>query len=104
MVIAEFGATDIWMLLAIILLMLGLGYLAVAETALNRVSKVRAITLAEGQPSKATWALVSLLEHPERFITPLLVMITILQTAHASFPTILSIPLFGPIGVVVGFV
>src|SRR3954454_24624956 len=104
MVIAEFGATDIWMLLAIILLMLGLGYLAVAETALNRVSKVRAITLAEEQPSKATWALVSLVEHPERFINPLLVMITILQTAQAFLTTILADSLFCPIGVVVGFV
>src|SRR4051812_4646613 len=104
MVIAEFGATDIWMLLAIILLMLGLGYLAVAETALNRVSKVRAITLAEEQPSKSTTALVKLVAHPERFINPLLVMITILQTAQAFLTTILADRLFGPIGVAVGFV
>jgi putative hemolysin len=85
-------------------LMLALGYLAVAETSLNRVSRVRAITLAEEEPSKATAALVRLVEHPERFINPLLVMITILQTAQAFLTTILADSLFGPIGVVVGFV
>jgi CBS domain containing-hemolysin-like protein len=101
---AEFSATDIWILLAIIVLMLGLGYLAVAETALNRISKVKAITIAEERPSKATAALVSLVEHPERFINPLLVMITILQTGQAFLTTILADSLFGPIGVVIGFV
>jgi CBS domain containing-hemolysin-like protein len=104
MLAAEFSATDIWILLAIIVLMLGLGYLAVAETALNRISKVKAVTLAEAEPSKATNALVSLVEHPERFINPLLVMITILQTGQAFLTTILADRLFGPIGVLVGFV
>ena len=104
MLAAEFSATDIWILLAIIVLMLGLGYLAVAETALNRISKVKAATLAEEEPSKATAALVSLVQHPERFINPLLVMITILQTGQAFLTTILADRLFGPIGVLVGFV
>jgi putative hemolysin len=100
----EFSPTDIWTLLAIIVLMLGLGYLAVAETSLNRISKVRASALAEDAPSKATAALVSLVERPERFINPLLVMITILQTGQAFLTTILADRLFGPIGVVIGFV
>jgi CBS domain containing-hemolysin-like protein len=104
MLAVQFGTTDLWMLLAIIVLMLALGYLAVAETALNRISRVRAITLAEEEPSKATSALVSLVEHPERFINPLLVMVTILQTAQAFLTTILADSLFGPIGVLIGFV
>jgi putative hemolysin len=104
MLAAEFSTTELWMLLAIIVLMLALGYLAVAETSLNRISRVRAITLAEESPSKATRALVRLVEHPERFINPLLVMVTILQTAQAFLTTILADSLFGPIGVVVGFV
>jgi len=100
----QFDTTDLWMLLAIIVLMLGLGYLAIAETALNRVSRVRAITLDEERRSKSTAALVSLVEHPERFINPLLVMVTILQTAQAFLTTILADSLFGPVGVVIGFV
>ena len=103
-VAAAFTTNDLVMLLAIIVLMLGLSYLAVAETALNRITKVKALALAEEQPSKATHALSALVSHPERFINPLLVTVTILQTAQAFLTTILADRLFGPIGVVIGFV
>jgi putative hemolysin len=104
MLAVEFTTADLWMILAIIVLMLGLGYLAVGETALNRISRVKAVTLAEQQPSKSTEALATLVVHPERFINPLLVMITILQTAQAFLTTIVADRLFGPIGVLIGFV
>ncbi len=104
MLAVDFTTTDLWMILAIIVLMLGLGYLAVGETALNRISRVKAVTLAEQQPSKSTEALATLVVHPERFINPLLVMITILQTAQAFLTTIVADRLFGPIGVLIGFV
>lgn len=104
MLAVEFTTTDLWMILAIIVLMLGLGYLAVGETSLNRISRVKAMTLAEQEPSKSTHALASLVAHPERFINPLLVMITILQTGQAFLTTILADRVFGPIGVLIGFV
>jgi CBS domain containing-hemolysin-like protein len=100
----EFTTTDGWVLFAIGVLLLLLMYLATAETALNRISKVKAQALAEENPSKSTEALLKLVTRPERFINPLLVMITILQTAQAFLTTILADSLFGTLGVLVGFV
>ena len=100
----DFTAADVGVIIAIGVLLLGLAYLAVAETALNRVSKVRAQALVEEQPSRSTRALLQLVSRPERFINPLLVMVTILQTAQAFLTTILADRLFGAVGVLVGFV
>ena len=99
----EFTTADVGALIAIGVLLLGLAYLAVAETALNRVSKVRAQAMVEEHPSRATQALLQLVSRPERFINPLLVMVTILQTAQAFLTTILADSLFGAVGVVVAF-
>jgi putative hemolysin len=103
MLAVEFTTTDLWAVIAIGFLLLGLVYLAVAETALNRISRVKAQALAQEQPSRATSALLALVAHPERFINPLLVMITILQTAQAFLTTILADRLFGAVGVLIGF-
>ena len=42
--------------------------------------------------------------HPERFINPLLVTITFLQTGQAFLTSLLADRLFGPTGIIVGFV
>ena len=47
MIAVELTSTDVWMLVAIVLLLLVLGFLAMAETALNRISKVKAQAMAE---------------------------------------------------------
>jgi putative hemolysin len=99
----DFTAADVGVIIAIGVLLLALAYLAVAETALNRVSKVRAQALVEEEPSRSTRALLQLVARPERFINPLLVMVVILQTAQAFLTTILADRLFGAIGVVIGF-
>jgi putative hemolysin len=103
MLATQFTSTDLALIVAILLLLVALGALAVAETSLNRVSRVRAAALAEEHPSKSTEALAQLVAHPERFINPLLVMVTILQTAQAFLTTIVADRLFGAIGVVIGF-
>ena len=60
--------------------------------------------MAGEQPSRTTHALLQLVSRPERFINPLLVMVTILQTAQAFLTTILADSLFGAVGVLVAFV
>jgi putative hemolysin len=98
-------ATDLGLLLAIVAILLVLIVLAIAETSLNRISHVKAQALADEHPgSKSASALVELVEHPERFINPLLVTVTGLQTAQAFLTTILADRLFGPWGVVGAFV
>jgi putative hemolysin len=101
---AELTTADIWMIVAIVVLLFILAFLAVAETALNRISRVKAIAMAEQHPSKAAAALARLVAHPERFINPLLVTVTIVQTGQAFLTSLVASRLFGAAGVAVGFV
>jgi putative hemolysin len=75
--------SEIALLLTIALMLIVLMVLAAAETALNRTSRVKAQALADAHnPSRSARALVRLVEHPERFINPLLVTITVLQSGQ----------------------
>jgi putative hemolysin len=78
--------------------------LAAAETALNRISRVKAQALAEATGTKPAHALFRLVSHPERFINPLLVTVTVLQTGQAFLTSILADRLFGTTGLIVAFV
>lgn len=95
---------DLVLLIGIVVILMILIVLAIAETGLNRISVVKAQAMAENDSGKSTTALVGLVEHPERFINPLLVTVTVLQTAQAFLTTILADRLFGPWGVAGAFV
>jgi CBS domain containing-hemolysin-like protein len=96
--------SDVWLLVAILAILLVLIVLAIAETGLNRISRVKAQALAESTETKSARALVTLVEHPERFINPLLVTVTALQTGQAFLTSILADRLFGAWGVALAFV
>jgi putative hemolysin len=98
------SSADLLILLVIIFLLLLLMFLAAAETALNRISRVKAQSLAETRRTKSARSLERLVSHPERFINPLLVTITVAQTGQAFLTTILADRLFGSTGVIIGFV
>lgn len=95
---------DILMLVAILVILVLLAYLAIAETSLNRISRVKAEAIHDERQSRASAALVRLVSNPERFITPLLVTVTALQMGQAFLTTLLADSLFGAAGVAVGFV
>lgn len=98
---------DVFMLIAIVVMLLLLAYLAAAETSLNRISKHKAQALvdsADPSRNKSTQAMLRLVTHPERFINPLLVTITVLQMGQAFLTTLVADSLFGARGVAVGFV
>ena len=103
MIAGEFTTTDLWMLIAIFLLIAILGFLAMAETALSRISRVKAQAMADSSGTRGTRALARLASHPERFINSLLVTVTICQTAQAFLTSILADRLFGTVGVIVAF-
>ncbi len=104
MIAAEFTSVDLAMVLAIVVLLGVLVFLAVAETALNRISRVKAQAIAEARGTKSAQALERLVTHPERFINPVLVTVTFAQTGQAFLTSLLAARLFGPVGVLVGFV
>lgn len=104
MIAVTFTGVDLLMVVAIVLILFVLMFLAVAELSLNRISKVKAQALAEQLDTKSAHALARLVTHPERFINPVLVTVTFLQTGQAFLTSLLAARLFGPVGVIVGFV
>jgi CBS domain containing-hemolysin-like protein len=103
MLAAEFTGADALLLAVILLLLVLLALLAVAETAINRISLVKAEALSHDGSRRAR-ALLRLVEAPEKFLNPVLLMVNILQLASAYLSTILLDRLFGPWGLLAGFV
>ena len=94
---------DTLMLIAIVLLLFVLVFFAVAETSLNRISRVKAQAIADSSGKASARALVRLVSHPERFINPILVTITFCQTGQAFLTSLLAARVFGGLGVIIGF-
>lgn len=104
MIAVAFTGVDLLMSVAIVVILVVLAFLAVAETALNRISRVKAQALAESLGTPSSRALERLVTHPERFINPVLVTVTFLQVGQAFLTSLLADRMFGPVGVAVGFV
>src|SRR5688500_15501510 len=69
--------------------------LAVAETSLTRMSRIKAKALAE-EGRRGAGVLVTLLEHPERFLNTILLVVLIVQTAQTALATLVGVHLLGP--------
>ena len=97
------SATD-WILIAIVVLLLCVSAgLALAETSLTRMSRVKAISLADDK-RRGGRRLVSLVEHPEGFLNPVLLLVLISQLVTATLVGILADRWFGALGVAVATV
>jgi CBS domain containing-hemolysin-like protein len=100
---AGLSTVDFWMLLAIGVILVALAFLAVAETSITRMNVVKAQALAE-QGRKSGRLLMRLVERPERFLNPILLMVNILQTVQAVLTGIVADRLWGVAGVLVSIV
>jgi putative hemolysin len=88
-----FGQTQIWMVVATLVLIAVAGFLAMSETALTRMSKIKAGALNEdGRRGAST--LVRLMEHPEKFLSPVLLLVLM---SHLTISTIVGL-LVAPFG------
>ena len=103
-VAASFGGAELAMVLAIVVLLFVLVFFAVAETSLNRISRVKAQAIDAANSTKSSAALLRLVSTPERFINPVLVTVTVCQTGQAFLTSLLAARLFGATGVAIGFV
>ncbi len=74
--------------------------LAMAETALTRTNRVKAITLSE-EGRRGGKALVSLIEHPERFLNPVLFLLLLCHLVAATLVGVVAERVFGGLGVAV---
>jgi CBS domain containing-hemolysin-like protein len=68
--------TDVGILFAVVALIALAGFLALAETSLTRMNRVKAMTLEE-EGRRGAGLLARLVEHPERFLNPVLLLLLI---------------------------
>jgi putative hemolysin len=98
---AAIRTTDVWILVAIGVLLVVLTLLALAEMSLSRITKQKAEALhTEGHKRGAL--LVRLASEPTKWVNPLLLTVNILQTVQATLTGVVSNRLFGAPGVVIG--
>ncbi len=73
----------------VILLLVASGALAMAETSLVRTSRIKARALAD-EKRRGSGSLVALVEHPERFLNPVLLLVLICQLVSATLIGVLA--------------
>ncbi len=100
MIAASFSGVDVVYLVIIIALLLASGALAAAETSLVRTNKVKARSLQE-ERRRGAKALVDLVEHPEKFLNPVLLLVLICQLVSATLIGVLAANWLGSWGVLV---
>ncbi|HKF00617.1 MAG TPA: hemolysin family protein [Actinomycetes bacterium] len=95
------SSSDFWTLAAVLLLTAVSAYLALAETGLTRMNRIRALHLAE-QDQPGSRALLRLVEQPARFLNLVLLLVLISQSlATVLFNTVMSRWFGSGLGVVV---
>jgi CBS domain containing-hemolysin-like protein len=94
-------STDLIMVVVVIALIGLAAILAMAETALTRTNRIRALTLAE-EGKKGAGSLLKLVEHPERFLNPLLLLLLLCHLGAASIVSLLAEQWAGALGVALG--
>jgi putative hemolysin len=91
---------QVLMLVAIGALILLAGFFAMSETSLTRISRIKAITMEE-EGRKGAHKLARLVEHPERFLNPVLLLVLVCHLVVATLVGVLAEQLFGALGVAV---
>ncbi|MGH9103648.1 MAG: hemolysin family protein, partial [Acidimicrobiales bacterium] len=93
-----------WGLIAVIVVLVALSaLLALAETSLTRTTKAKAQSLVDAH-RRGAGVLALLVEHPERFLNPILLLELLCQLVAATLVGVIAAKLFGALGVAVATV
>ncbi|MDQ4132115.1 MAG: hemolysin family protein [Actinomycetota bacterium] len=93
-----------WVTIAAILGLVGTAaFLAMAETSLTRMNRVKALTLVE-EKRRGAIALLRLVEHPEEFLNPVLLLVLVCHLVAASLVGAVASSVLGPGGFVAAVV
>ncbi len=92
------NSSEITMVVAVIVLIFMAAFLAMAETSLTRMNRVKAISLSE-EKRRGSTALLRLVEHPEGFLTPVLLLVLLCHLVAATLVGIVAEGQFGALGV-----
>ncbi len=93
----KFSTIDGLMITGVFALWMVAAFLALAETSLTRVNRVKALTLLE-EKRRGSGHLAHLVEHPERFLSPLLLLILICHLVAATLLGVVADRLLGGAG------
>jgi putative hemolysin len=97
------GGAD-WAILAVVVVLFVMSiFFAASETAFTRMSRIRAIALAE-DGNKRAHRLAAMLDHPERTLNVVLLMVLVAQLTSATLIGVLLEGTAGALGVVIGIV
>jgi CBS domain containing-hemolysin-like protein len=98
-----FHAVDAILIVVIAVLLAGSGVLAMAETSLVRMSRIKAKSLVD-EKRRGARQLARLVENPANFLNPILLLVLICQLVSATLVGIVAAHLFGGLGVLLGIV
>jgi putative hemolysin len=98
-----FHAEDAILILIIFALLAASGVLAMAETSLVRMTRIKAKSLVD-EKKRGARQLARLVENPANFLNPILLLVLICQLVSATLVGIVAEHLFGGLGVVLGIV
>ncbi len=92
---------DIAMLVVIIVMTLTAALLALAETSITRMTRSRAVALAQSQP-RGGGRVLRIVENLERDLNSIYLSVNIVQTIQSALVGVLAANLFGAAGVAIG--
>jgi CBS domain containing-hemolysin-like protein len=98
-----FHVEDAILIVVIALLLAASGVLAMAETSLVRMTRIKAKSLVD-QKKRGARQLARLIENPANFLNPILLLVLICQLVSATLVGIVAAHLFGGWGVLLGIV
>jgi putative hemolysin len=96
-----FHAEDFVLVVVIAVLLAASGLLALAETSLVRMNRIKAKALVD-EKRRGARQLARLIENPERFLNVILLLVLICQLVSATLVGVVAEHLLGGIGVLVG--
>ena len=96
----SFTGADGALLATVFILIAGSAVLSLAETGLTRTSRARAKSL-EDASQRGARSLRRLVEEPEAFLAPILLLVLLCQLVAATLVGVIAAQVFGPIGVAV---
>jgi putative hemolysin len=98
-----FQSSDFALIVVIVVLLVASGLLALAETSLVRMSRIKAKALAD-QKRLGARQLSRLVEHPAQFLNPILLLVLICQLVSATLVGVVAEHILGGLGVLAGAV
>ncbi len=98
-----FHAEDAVLIVVIAALLAASGVLAMAETSLVRMNRIKAKSLVD-EKKRGARQLARLVENPANFLNPILLLVLICQLVSATLVGIVAEHLFGGLGVLLGIV